>query len=408
MSCCGGPWNITCAAVLAGARPEIDEVVGGANRLLVVLDDEHGVAEIAKPAQRREQTPVVALVQPDRRLVEHVQHAGELRSDLRRQPDALAFAARQRGRAAPERQIADADVDQKPQPVANLPQHAAGDQVLALGELQRLERAAATSTIGRRTYSDSRRPFTRTAPALGLQPIAVARRAGLQRAVALERFLIGPRPFLEPPPQVRDARLRSRRRTDPVGGRLRSAAAAPAGGPARRTARCRAASSAASRTAPAGSMAKVRCSPSSISAISRLSPAAPRHHRPVGERPRFVRHDARRDRSRKTSPSPWHSGHAPCGELNEKARGVISGMLMPHDGHASRRENSRSPPSSVLMTTMSSASFSASSIESARRRSMPPLTISRSISTSIVWLRRRSSAIVFVERHEPGRRCARA
>ena len=38
---------------------------------------------------------------------------------------------------------------------------------------------------------------------------------------------------------------------------------------------------------------------------------------------------------------------------------------MPHSMHASRRENNRSPPSSVLMTTMSSARFSAISIDSA-------------------------------------------
>ena len=44
---------------------------------------------------------------------------------------------------------------------------------------------------------------------------------------------------------------------------------------------------------------------------------------------------------------------------------------MPQVGHAIRRENSRSPPSSVLMTTMSSASLSARSIESDSRRSMP-------------------------------------
>ena len=41
------------AAVLAGAGAEIDHVVGGADRLLVVLDDDHGVAEIAQPRQRR-------------------------------------------------------------------------------------------------------------------------------------------------------------------------------------------------------------------------------------------------------------------------------------------------------------------------------------------------------------------
>jgi hypothetical protein len=40
------------------------------------------------------------------------------------------------------------------------------------------------------------------------------------------------------------------------------------------------------------------------------------------------------------APRPWQSGHAPCGELNEKARGVISGIEMPHVTQASRRENS--------------------------------------------------------------------
>ena len=39
------------AAVLARAGPEIDQVVGRANRLLVVLDDEHGVAEVAQLAR---------------------------------------------------------------------------------------------------------------------------------------------------------------------------------------------------------------------------------------------------------------------------------------------------------------------------------------------------------------------
>ena len=72
-----------------------------------------------------EQLAVVALVQADRRLVEHVQHAGQVRADLRRQPDALPFAARQRRGAAAERQVADADVVQEPQPLLNLPQDAA-------------------------------------------------------------------------------------------------------------------------------------------------------------------------------------------------------------------------------------------------------------------------------------------
>ena len=41
------------AAVLAGAGAEVDHVVGRPDRLLVVLDDDDGVAEIAQPRQRR-------------------------------------------------------------------------------------------------------------------------------------------------------------------------------------------------------------------------------------------------------------------------------------------------------------------------------------------------------------------
>ncbi len=32
------------------------------------------------------------------------------------------------------------------------------------------------------------------------------------------------------------------------------------------------------------------------------------------------------------APSPWHSGHAPYGLLNEKLLGAISSMLMPRSG----------------------------------------------------------------------------
>ena len=64
---------------------------------------------------------------------------------------------------------------------------------------------------------------------------------------------------------------------------------------------------------------------------------------------------------------------------------------MPQLTHAIRRENSRSPSSRPLMTTISLASWSAVSIDSVRRRSMPERTMSRSTTTSIVWFFRRSS-----------------
>jgi hypothetical protein len=56
---------------------------------------------------------VVALVQPDRRLVEHVEHADQAGADLAGQADALRLATRQRGRAAVQVEVVEADVEQE-------------------------------------------------------------------------------------------------------------------------------------------------------------------------------------------------------------------------------------------------------------------------------------------------------
>ena len=70
------------AAVLTGAGPDVDDVIRDANGLFVVLDDQHRVAEIAQAHQRVDQPLVVALMQTDRRLVEHVEHTDEAATDL--------------------------------------------------------------------------------------------------------------------------------------------------------------------------------------------------------------------------------------------------------------------------------------------------------------------------------------
>ena len=73
----GCPAATTSPPWMPGARAHVDHVVGGADRLLVVLDHDHGVAEVAQALEGLEQARVVALVQADRRLVEHVEHAGQ-------------------------------------------------------------------------------------------------------------------------------------------------------------------------------------------------------------------------------------------------------------------------------------------------------------------------------------------
>ncbi len=102
------------SAVRARARPHIDHVIGGAQHVEIVFDDEHGVAQIAQLAQHVDQPGGVARMQADRRLVEHVQHARQARAQQRSESQPLRFSGREGGRGSIEREITDADVDQPP------------------------------------------------------------------------------------------------------------------------------------------------------------------------------------------------------------------------------------------------------------------------------------------------------
>ena len=84
-----------------------------------------------KPPQRLEQARVVARVQADRGLVEHVEHAHERRADLRGEADALPLAARQRLRRAIERQVVEADVDEEAEARDHRAEQRLGDGALA-------------------------------------------------------------------------------------------------------------------------------------------------------------------------------------------------------------------------------------------------------------------------------------
>ena len=108
-------------------------MVGRLDDLAVVLDQDQRVAQVAQVPQRPQQPGVVARVQADRRLVEHVEHAGQSAADLAGQADPLALAAGERRRAAGQGQVVEADVDQERQPVADLADQVAGDVLLVGG-----------------------------------------------------------------------------------------------------------------------------------------------------------------------------------------------------------------------------------------------------------------------------------
>ncbi len=191
----------------ARARPHVDDVVGRPDRVLVVLDHQHAVAEVAQPRQRRQQARVVALVQADRRFVQDVEHADQRAADLRRQPDALRLAARQRRRGAVQRQVVDADVVEERQPVARLAQDAPGDLLLARRQLQVVQEVVGLADRQRGRLGDALAADLDEARLLA-QPRAVALLAHRLGHVAVElvvdrlEVLVGGAPLLAPPPLV--------------------------------------------------------------------------------------------------------------------------------------------------------------------------------------------------------------
>ena len=115
------------AAVDARRRSDVNNVVRRPHHVAVVLHHDDGVAEVAQVLQRLNQLVVVALVQPDARLVQDVQHVDEAGTDLRGQPDALRLTAGQRPRRKVQREVLDAHILQKAQPEANLAKYLVGN-----------------------------------------------------------------------------------------------------------------------------------------------------------------------------------------------------------------------------------------------------------------------------------------
>ena len=84
------------AAVLARAGSYVHNPVGFAHGVFVVLDHDEGVAHIAQLGQGLDEAAVVALVQTDGGLVEHVKHADQAGTNLGCEADALRLTAGER------------------------------------------------------------------------------------------------------------------------------------------------------------------------------------------------------------------------------------------------------------------------------------------------------------------------
>ena len=178
------------AAVLPRPRADVDHVVGRADGLLVVLHHDDRVAQVAQPLQRADQPLVVALVQADGGLVEHVEHTHQPAADLAGQADALRLAAGQRAGRAGQREVVEPHVEQELHALADFLEDPVGDHVLAVAELERPhgldgvgDGEAAQLVDVATAHGDGQR--------LGLEPRAVARGA-VDLAHVLLDLLAGP------------------------------------------------------------------------------------------------------------------------------------------------------------------------------------------------------------------------
>ena len=126
--------------MLAGSGTDVDDMVGDADGLLVVLDHENRVAEVAEPHERVDQPAVVALVETDRRLVEDVEHAYQPAADLTGEPDALSLAAGERAGRPAQREVVEPDIEQEAHAGVDLFHDPLGDHPVSFAQLERRQR----------------------------------------------------------------------------------------------------------------------------------------------------------------------------------------------------------------------------------------------------------------------------
>src|SRR5713226_8574475 len=109
------------AAAFAAFGAEVDDPVGLLDDVEMVLDDEHGVAEINEALQNGEQFSNVVEVQAGGGFIENVKRAAGLAlGKLAGQLNALGFTAGKSGGGLAERDVAEANFDQSRKFLLNL------------------------------------------------------------------------------------------------------------------------------------------------------------------------------------------------------------------------------------------------------------------------------------------------
>ena len=101
------------------ARSEIKNLVTIGNHFAVVFNHNQRVAQVAKFVQRPKQPQVVARMQTDCRLVEHIEHPAQTTPQLAGQPNSLGLTIAERRRSASQRKVIEPHIVEELHPVLN-------------------------------------------------------------------------------------------------------------------------------------------------------------------------------------------------------------------------------------------------------------------------------------------------
>ena len=153
---------------------DVDDPVGRAHHVLVVLHHDDRVAHVAQLLQRVDEPLVVALMQSDGRLVEDVEHIDQLATNLRGQSDALALTTRECGRLPVEREVIESHLQEEADPRPQLLDDLVGDAPLLVVEvlLHVVEPLGEVADVERRHLGDVLIPYL-IGQALLLQSLAL-------------------------------------------------------------------------------------------------------------------------------------------------------------------------------------------------------------------------------------------
>src|SRR5215471_20998778 len=95
-------------------------MIRGADRIFIVLDDDHGISYVAQTFQRSDHLDVVFRMKAYAGFIEHIQHAHQSGADLSRKPDTLRLASRKCAGAAIEIEIVQTNAQQEVQTSSDL------------------------------------------------------------------------------------------------------------------------------------------------------------------------------------------------------------------------------------------------------------------------------------------------